>query len=295
MKRVLLTGASGFVGSYAKAALVKEHHVITLGRTKADVVCDLSTTIPILPEIEQVIHIAGHAHRVPKTPVESEAFFQNNFQLTKNLLAAIPKTCGHFVLISTVAVYGKETGTGITEETHLAGTTPYALSKIQTEQAVLDYCAQHNLPCLILRLPLVVGKNAPGNLGKMQKAMEKGRYVRLGAADARKSMVLATDVATLLANSFGKTGTYNLTDGQHPTFFQLEELLSSQYQKPIRAQLPLWVARLLAIFGDFTKGKFPFTTATYQKITLPLVFDDTKARKELGWEPHGVIAHPELW
>jgi nucleoside-diphosphate-sugar epimerase len=222
-------------------------------------------------------------------------FFQNNLQLTKNLLTALPKTCKHFVLISTVAVYGKETGTDIQEDAPLAGATPYALSKIQTEQAVLTYCNQHNIPCLILRLPLVVGKNAPGNLGKMQKAIQRGRYVRIGAANAQKSMVLATDVANLLANCWDKSGIYTLTDGQHPTFFQLEELLADQCKKPIMIRLPLWLARLLAQLGDLTKGKFPFTTATYQKITQPLVFDDSKARNELGWQPHAVIENPELW
>lgn len=112
--KILLTGASGFLGGeifyYLKSL---NYDVTTIGRSDInDLKCDLSRNIPFLSkDVDFIIHVAGKAHVVPKNKQEEKVFFDVNLEGTKNLLRGLenksPKT---IVFISTVAVYGIETG-----------------------------------------------------------------------------------------------------------------------------------------------------------------------------------------
>jgi nucleoside-diphosphate-sugar epimerase len=103
---------------------------------------------------------------------------------------------------------------------------PYGLSKIHAEKFVEDWCEKHNVICTIFRLPLVVGPNAPGNLGKMLMGIKKGYYFNIAGGKAQKSMVLATDVAQCVLKVYKIGGIYNLTVGHHPTFYKLSRTIS---------------------------------------------------------------------
>ncbi len=293
----LLTGATGFLGKHFVEVL-KNDNLITVGRSKQSDICvDLATQIPsITNSVDMVIHNAGKAHSVPRTPEEEKLFFDVNYQGTKNLceafnqLGSFPKT---FVLISTVAVYGKETGTNISEQDALLGETPYAKSKIQAEKFVKQWSKEHNVNCVILRLPLVAGKNPPGNLEAMIKGITKGYYFGIGDSKAQKSVVLAQDIAQLIPTLFEKQGTYNLTDAYHPSFKELEELVAKQLQKKAPKSLPLFLVKLLGVIGNIW-AKFPINSDKIQKITSDLTFDDSLAQKELNWNPHRVIDKFEI-
>ncbi|MCH8556099.1 MAG: NAD-dependent epimerase/dehydratase family protein [Schleiferiaceae bacterium] len=285
MKNVLLTGASGFLGKAIDAALrAKGLTVHTLGRKNADVLWDLSTTLsPKLPAAELVVHAAGLAHTVPKKFREIKAFFNVNYFGTLRLLKALEKQLPkQLVFISTVAVYGVETGTQISEEYPLNGITPYALSKIKAEELVRNWGREQGVAILILRLPLLAGTHPPGNLGAMAKAIKKGYYFRIGAGSARKSMVSTADVAQFIAELQGQeSGVYNLTDGLHSTIAEIDTTIAKQFDKKVR-QLPESLLRTVARFGDRVPG-FPFTTIKFQKLTHELTFSDAKAREQLGW------------
>lgn len=290
----LLTGASGFVGQQLFLALDRE--TLRLGRSPANHIrCDLSIDVPELPPIDTVIHSAGKAHMVPKTPSEADAFFQVNEQGTRHLLQALEAhPPNQFIFISTVSVYGREEGQNIDESHPLNGATPYARSKIQAEAAVQTWCEARGVPWIILRLPLIAGPNPPGNLGAIQQAIAKGRYFRIAGNGARKSMVLAADVARLLPQLTGKTGIYNLTDGLHPTFAEIEDAIADALNQRITLRLPKGLVTALARAGDGLTGlglPFPLTTNRLEKMTATLTFSDEKARRELGWRPRAVIAY----
>ena len=61
-----------------------------------------------------------------------------------------------------MAVYGKEVGELIDEKSPLLGNTPYALSKIQAEQSIIDFGITNNIKTVVLRLPLVTGEKSFG-------------------------------------------------------------------------------------------------------------------------------------
>jgi len=287
--KILLTGATGFLGGYLLNHFDSVGiHTMKVGRGVGnDVVCDLSETAPELidsMEVDMVVHNAGKAHVVPKNEAEGQVFFDVNVCGTKHLLQALSslkKKPSCFVFVSTVAVYGLEVGENIDESCALKGASPYAKSKIEAEKLVQDWCKIHEVNAVILRLPLVVGENAPGNLGAMARAMKKGYYFRLGSGNARRSMVNAEDVAKLIPSLADKNGIYNLTDGLHRSFAEMDQLLADKYGKRVKV-IPVWMGQLLARVGDVIPG-FPLNRNRLQKLEQCLTFNDEKAVRDLNW------------
>lgn len=291
MKDILLTGASGFLGSSIVKKLL-HYNIIKLSRNNADVNADLSKDVPRLPVVDTVIHCAGKAHFVPKTEVEKQAFFDINVKGTENLLTAIEQSGifpQYFIFISTVAVYGQVNGKLINEQAPLLATDAYGKSKIEAENLIQEWCGKKNVMCTILRLPLIAGTNPPGNLNAMIKGIKKGYYFNIDGGKARKSMVLAKDVAGIIEVAAHKSGIYNLTDGYHPSFKELSDIIASQLTLSKPKNMPLALASILAKVGDMIGERAPLNSAKLEKMTNDLTFDDTKAKLELGWDPKAVL------
>lgn len=289
MKKILLSGSTGFFGKLVINNLKDTNSIVELSKSNNLYTIRLEQEVPSFSQAyDIVIHSAGKAHSIPKNEIERNKFFEVNVKGTENLLKGlalkgVPK---QFVFISTVAVYGKEYGLDITENEMLNAKDPYGLSKIQAEQVVLDWCDQHNVTCTILRLPLLFGKNPPGNLGAMLKGIEKGFYFNIGGGKAKKSMVLAEDVARFIPIIASIGGTYNLTDGDHPSFADLSHAIAKKKMN----NLPLIVAKIIAKIGDIVGEKALINSLKIKKITSNLTFDDSKARS-LGWKPQSVIEY----
>lgn len=294
---ILLTGSNGFLGKIILESY-KNAEVDTLSRSNASINSDLSKDVPVInTAYDIVIHAAGKAHSVPKTEEEKKAFFDVNTKGTQNLLKALeqsrmlPKA---FVFISTVAVYGKDTGNLINENEPLAAKDAYGLSKIEAEKIVRSWCQQHNVVCSILRLPLLVGPNPPGNLKSMINGIKKGFFFNIGQAEAKKSMVLASDVGVAIKNVAMLGGTYNLTDGYNPSFKELSLYIAQKLGKPAPKHIPGWLAGLMAKVGDMLGERAPINSAKQKKITSDLTFDDAKARSSFNWNPCPVLKGFEI-
>lgn len=292
---ILLTGASGFLGKYIHSALSKSK-ITTLGRTRMTglhISSDLSSPPNLDQNFDIVIHNAGKAHSIPKTKTEVNDFFNVNLKGTEHILSSLspfpPKV---FVFISTIAVYGLEQGLNITESEIPLPKTPYAISKLKAEQKVKEWCKKNNVEYYILRLPLVVGKNPPGNLGAIKNAIQKGYYFKVKNNTARKSMVLAQDVASLITRlPLGASGIYNITDGAHPAFQEVESAIEHRLQKR-SIQLSSLIVTSIAKFGDILNMinvSCPLNSIKLLKITSTLTFDDKEARKKLNWNPKPVL------
>src|SRR5690606_19563932 len=132
---------------------------------------------------------------------------------------------------------------------------PYAKSKIATENWLIEWCSKHNIRLAILRLPLIAGVNPPGNLKAMIDGIRTGRYFRIGDGSARKSVVLASDVAAIIPKAAEVGGIYNLTDGYHPSFAELELLIANQLGKPVPKTIPMFLAKVLGWTGDIVGGR----------------------------------------
>lgn len=286
---ILITGSSGFLGDQINIAL-SNHTVFDLNRNKGNYHCYLEKEVPVFTtNFDLVIHSAGKAHSVPKTKLEKKEFHDVNVIGTENLLKGLEKSGlpKEFVFISSVAVYGQETGNNINEQHPLLAKDPYGLSKIEAEGLIKKFCDDNGVICTILRLPLLVGKKPPGNLGAMIKAINKGYYFNIGGGLAKKSMVLAHDIAKFIPIVAPIGGIYNLTDGTHPNFSELSFAISKNKKQPFNLPLPL--AILMGKIGDILGSKAPINSLKIKKITSDLTFDDSKARNLLNWKPESVL------
>lgn len=285
---VLLTGANGFLGKIIIKTLEKEYQIFGLSRNSRDYRVCLDKEVPNFHHsFGIVIHAAGKAHSLPKKDDEKKQFHEVNVIGTENLLKGLEKIVlpKLFVFISSVSVYGQVFGNDINEEHQLDAKDPYGLSKIDAEVLVIEWCKKNNVVCTILRLPLLVGINPPGNLGTMIKAINKGYYFNIARGKAKKSMVLATDVASFISVVAPIGGIYNLTDGIDPSFSELSAAIS----KKKYLTLPLGLAKVCGKLGDILGDKALITSLKVQKITSDLTFDDSKARRLLNWKPESVL------
>lgn len=306
-QNVLVTGASGFLGNYVVKALIDHGDTVwAISRQSLPshpavqlINADLSVAAPQLPDVDfrLVIHLAGKAHIVPRTAAEERHFFVVNEQGTANLLASLQRLTNkppRFILASTVAVYGADAGELITEETPLQPHTPYAKSKRQAEQLVSDWCQQNKVNGLIFRLPLIAGVNPPGNLGALIQALRTGRYLSIAGNQARKSIVLAKELAAFFAtNTTATSGVFNLTDGVDPTFVEIETAIQMLYGFKKPHAMSRSILNVLAKFGDVASCLHlpsPLTSDKLTKMTSTLTFSDRKARIALGWSSSPVVA-----
>ena len=291
--KILLTGSNGFLGKYLYNTLSSEYSVFTLSRSYSDFNIDLSIETPCFSySFDCVIHSAGLAHINFKSIDQSRLFFQVNVLGTINLLKSLeakslPK---YFVFISSVSVYGLSEGIGIDENYPLNASDPYGLSKIEAEKIILNWCAEKNIICTILRLPLIVGENPPGNLGAMINAIKSKKYFNVSNGKARRSMVLASDVASCIMRASTIGGIFNLTDGYNPTFLELSSQIGAKFSKAINFPIPYIFAKIIALLGDLFGELIPFNTKSLSKVTSTLIFDDSKARESFNWNPTSVLS-----
>jgi len=244
-----------------------------------------------------VYHLAGFAHRVPRDRAESEMFYRVNVGGSKALLSALgqmeppPRA---LVIASTVAVYGVDEGSLLDEETPRLATDPYGESKREAEDMILEWGASQGIRTGVVRLPLVAGHGAPGNLGAMVRGLAQGWYLGVGSGSARRSIVLVSDVAHILPKIAEVGGIFHLTDGHHPSFAELESALASALGRHTPRRLSLRLARAGAFLGDVAQGltglRVPFNTSLLSKMTSTLTFSDQRARDNLGWNPTQALA-----
>lgn len=298
MEKLLYTGGTGFLGANTKPILDKLYEVTTVGITDRDEIkANFAKEVPVLPcRYDIVLHAAGKAHVNPKTPEEIQSFYDINYQGTVNLCKALevvgaPKS---FIFISTCGVYGIDNGNYVTEDYPLAGEEPYQKSKIMAEQYLTEWCDKHGVTLGILRPSLMVGKNAPGNLGAMVNGIKTGKYLSINHGKARKSLLMAEDIAHLVPLVAEIGGVYNVCDDEHPSFGQLEELIATQLGKRKPISIPYWFAKCIALFGDVVGNRFPLNSKRLEKIVQSDTISNEKAKRVLGWMPMSVLENYKI-
>ncbi|OXA97456.1 UDP-galactose-4-epimerase [Flavobacterium oncorhynchi] len=294
--KVLLTGSTGFLGrNIIKVLKEQEYQIVTLGNPSTDIVCDISKELPNFSQsFNYVIHAAGKAHVVPKSDSEKQEFHDVNVKGTQNLLEGLERSNflpQYFIFISSVSVYGLHHGVKIDENYPLLAKDAYGISKIKAEKIVQNWCDKNKIKCTILRLPLLVGINPPGNLGSMSNAIKKGYYFNIGGGKAKKSMVLAEDVAKFIIYVAKIGGVYHLTDSIDPNFKELSLAIAKINNKSVPLNMPIIFAKLLGKCGDIFGSKSPINSLKVAKICSELTFDDSKSRSIKEWKPNSVLEY----
>lgn len=295
--KILVTGSNGFLGKHiTKHFRDTEHAVTTLSRSNADLNFDLTKTIHFFEiSFDLVIHAAGKAHVTPSTKEEELEFFDVNVRGLENLLNSLSKfPPKRFLFISSVSVYGLSSGKLIGEDSPLLAKDSYGKSKSIAEKLIIDWSAKNNTLCTIFRLPLLIGDNPLGNYLSMINSMKKGYYFNIDGGKVCKSMVLANDVVRFILPASEIGGIYNLTDGIHPNFLQLSQVIGRSFGRNSFPNMTLFIAKAIAKFGDFWGPNFPLNSNKFLKITSELTFDDSLARKKFGWNPNPVLSNIDI-
>lgn len=287
VKSILLTGHTGFLGSVIYKELKKSFEVVTLGRnTSCDYQVDFSNWDGILDlkhSIDAIVHIAGLAHG--KSNSDQQMIDVNSGSVEKLLNLSHLYAIKNFVLISSVAVYGRSYGLNIDEFTLPKPLHSYGRSKLLAEKMTLQWASQDENRCNVnLRLPLILGSNPPGNLGRLQKSISSGSHIFLKGNEAQKSIVLASDVANFISQWLSKSkkesGTINLCNQTAPTFNWIENAIAESggyiYRNRLRIKF-LWKT------VNWMKAKLNISIPFIGKLFYPLTFSDQLAREKFGY------------
>ena len=168
MKKILISGAGSYIGISLERFLSRwpeQYQVDTL-----DVIGDAWKSADITG-YDAVFHVAGIAHQ-KETNENRHLYFEVNRDLAVSM-ARKAKDAGipHFIFMSTMSVYGKESGV-ITPATQPAPKNGYGQSKLEAEEA-MHAIEDERFRVAVLRPPMVYGKNCRGNFQTMKKLVEK--------------------------------------------------------------------------------------------------------------------------
>ena len=285
VKSILLTGHTGFLGSVIYKSLSKEFVVYTLGRSEdSDYRVDFLNwdgKLELNHSIDAVVHVAGLAHGKSNS---DSAMTKVNLESTKYLTDIADKCqISAFVFISSTAIYGREYGLEIREDEKLQLRTNFAQTKFHSEKRILN--RGNAKDSLIIRLPLVIGPNPIGNLGKLLASIQSSKHIFLKGNEARKSVVFASDVASFISNWLKndekKSGIVNLTSGEAPTFNWIEDLIRQYTGSKFFFAFPVGLLWRTIVF---LKHRLGISMPIFGKIFYPLTFSDQLARDEFNYQ-----------
>ncbi len=205
-QRILVTGATGFVGAaVVNQASAMGYHVRALSRradgaSAADerVVADILDPDALreaMKGVDAVIHAAGLAHVYSATPATDQRFESINHAGARKVAhAAAVAGVRNYVLVSSVSVYGRA-DVPRDEDAPCRPDCAYGWSKLRAEQATIDVVSGTRMNLRIVRLATVYGEEDPGNVGRLIRSIARGRFVWLGDGSNRKSLIYREDAA----------------------------------------------------------------------------------------------------
>jgi nucleoside-diphosphate-sugar epimerase len=228
--KILVTGASGFVGSRTCAYLEKAgHEVLRVSHVKTPRVrnpnewlIDIADpaafeTLNFVGDIDVIVHCAGIAHRFGKT--SKEEFWRVNVDGAKNVATfAARNGVGRFIHLSSVLVYGTpRSSRPVTEKQKTDPQDDYASSKLAGEMTVAEVCESAGIGFAILRPVPIIGEGSRGNVARLIRAIDRRRFVWIGDGRNERSFVYVDDVAAAIGAALSLTGeraVLNVTGGE---------------------------------------------------------------------------------
>lgn len=304
MKRVLVTGATGFIGRAVCDALAGRAWVRATSRSIAPrgpwneaVRADLASPIsPALTDgIDTVLHCAGVAHAHGVRVTDDEPFQAGNVAATRLLCeAATAAGVGRVVLAGSVAVLGDGGPSAIPEDAAPAPVSGYARSKLAAERVARASSAD----AVVLRFPLVYGPGLPGNLARMIEAVARHRFPPVPPVKNRRSMIHVDDAARAMvfaAEHERVTGlTFTVTDGRTYSTREIYEwILAALGRRAPRVTPPAMAFAALAFGGDLvgrvSRRRAPFDRDAYQKLLGSAEYA-AGSFAALGYEPEWDLA-----
>jgi UDP-glucose 4-epimerase len=309
MKKVLVTGATGFIGRYMVNYLLRQQfYVRALVRdakkaaalpNEVDIIYgDLTNPVSLqlcCEAIDTVFHLGGYAHAWRENNPDFEAqHLEINFQGTKNLaVEALRAGVKQFIYFSSVKAVA-DTENCIDENWLKAPDSPYGIAKRQSELYLLELNQQQAMHICILRPALVYGPGWKGNLAAMLRAVDKGFFLPVPNIPNHRSMISLEDIcsaALLVAQRPEANGKiYFVTDGVAYSTRQLYTAFCHALGKRVpKWYLPFFIFKLLGHLGDagakVLRRRLPFSTETLTKLFGSAAYNSQRIQNEVGFKP----------
>lgn len=294
--KILVTGASGFVGRRLCQVLEERNYQVTAAyrspqaldrNTKLQnvVVGDIGPDTnwsSALAGQDAIIHLAARAHVMKETTPDPELLYrQVNVEGTKSLIEQAKQAgVGRFIFLSSIKVNGERTTTHpFTESMPAAPEDAYGRTKWDAEQLVR---AEPSLASTIIRSPLVYGPGVKGNFRKFIDASNRSWPLPIGAIENYRSLIfldnLVDALIQCLENKSSIDQTFLVSDGEDISTPNLFRATAAALGKPSRLiPMPLF---LLKLAGQLT-GK----SGAINRLCGSLQIDSRYIREKLGWSP----------
>ena len=298
--RILVTGASGFVGQALVAHLVglDANEVIAMVRASpahrlagARYVAAGDMTAgglgaAMLEGVEVIVHAAARVHVLNDDKTKSAIEFDRvNVTATLELARqAVAAGVRRFVFLSSIGVNGVQTDVGkpFTEADPPNPHNPYADSKLKAEQGLLLLSEQSGLEVVIIRPPLVYGPGVRANFAALMRAVQRGWPLPLACVHNLRSMVamdnLVSFIATCVDHPQAANTTFLVSDGRDISSPDLVRGLAQALGVAARL-VPVPVSTLQFVGRALGRGD------VIQRVCGNLRVDISKARRVLAWQP----------
>jgi len=249
--KLLLTGSSGFIGSYFQNSYGDKYNIETFSFLKDNLnSLDLTHT-------DRVIHLSALVHQMGGA--EKEVYEKVNVSQTLDLAKKAKKSgVKHFIFMSTVKVYGEETDNIYKENTFCKPEDDYGKSKLKAENALLQM-EDDTFKVSIIRTPIVYGYGVKANIKNLVNLVSKISVLPFGSMNNRRSMVYIGNLCYLINEIVRqqKSGVFLASDDKPLSTTQLIEYIASALGKKVYLiKVPFFESLLKLIKSSFHQRLF---------------------------------------
>ena len=289
--RVLITGATGFVGQTLVQKVNKSYDVIALVRAQSSLlspsvrqlVANNIFKAEFLENIDVIVHLAGRAHILNEQTTDPLTEFRKvNVEGTLQLARqALEKKVKRFIFMSSIGVNGSVTlHQPFTEDALPQPHADYAVSKLEAEQELKKLFAGSDTELVIIRPPLVYAAHAPGNFARLLKLVASNLPLPFAGTNNKRSFValenLVDFIQTCIEHPNAANQTFLVAD---QTPISIRELVQYLKQGMGKKAHFIYIPQPLMKLGAACIGK----SKLYEQLFESLEVDTTKGQKLLGW------------
>jgi len=270
---VLVTGATGFIGSHLCPELEQAgHKVIRAVRSAVGEMNGNTDWSSVVQSAEGAVHLAARVHRMKDSAADPLAAFREvNTAGTLNLARqAAAAGVKRFIFISTIKAVSPDPDDA------------YGISKLEAEQGLLRISAETGMDAVIIRPPLVYGPGVGANFSRLMKLAGSGLPLPLASIHNRRSLVYIGNLCDLimrcLEHSSAAGQTFSVSDDQDISTPDLLRLLAAAQHK--KARLFPMPRKIL-----HTAGRLSGRAAEVERLCGSLQVDLSHTKGILGWKP----------